>query len=152
MKDVTPDMKPFPSYKLQNNNQNINRVKERLEELKKAKSLENSEESYDAFKVVRNYDIMRLQLVFDNKPDEKMRSILKHNGFRWSPKNGAWQRQLSGNAEYSLKTVAKELDAQEKVNEGKEVMVRKEKAEKLVEQVMQTSKEIMQEDEFELEP
>lgn len=63
------------------------------------------------FAVERNADINRLQLKFEGKPSESVRSILKHNGFRWSPREGAWQRQLTGNAEYSLKRVAEELKA-----------------------------------------
>ena len=63
------------------------------------------------FTVERNADINRLQLKFDGKPSESVRSILKHNGFRWSPREGAWQRQLNGNAEYGLKRVAEELKA-----------------------------------------
>ena len=63
------------------------------------------------FQVERNKDINRLQLKFDGKPDEKTRSILKSNGFRWSPREGAWQRQLNGNAEYSLKRISEQLKA-----------------------------------------
>jgi predicted kinase len=63
------------------------------------------------FKVERNADINRLQLKFDGKPDDSTRNILKSYGFRWSPREGAWQRQLTGNAEYSLKQVAEKLKA-----------------------------------------
>ena len=52
---------------------------------------------------------MRLQLFFDGKPDEEIRTILKHNGFRWSGKNKAWQRHLNSNSEYALKYVLEEL-------------------------------------------
>ena len=38
--------------------------------------------------------------LFEEKPDEKTREALKENGFRWSPKAGAWQRQLNDNAIY----------------------------------------------------
>ena len=40
----------------------------------------------------------RLQIFFDEKPDAAVREELKGNGFRWSPKAGAWQRQLNQNA------------------------------------------------------
>lgn len=33
------------------------------------------------------------------------RERLKANGFRWSPKNGAWQRQLTDNARRALKAL-----------------------------------------------
>lgn len=36
----------------------------------------------------------RLQLMFDDKPSEDLRNILKRNGFVWASKAGAWQRPL----------------------------------------------------------
>ena len=43
----------------------------------------------------------RLQIFFEDKPDEETRSALKSNGFRWAPSAGAWQRQLNDNAIYA---------------------------------------------------
>ena len=57
-------------------------------------------------KIIRNKDEMRLQLVFDGKPAEKTREILKSNGFRWAPSQTAWQRLLNDNSEYALKRIA----------------------------------------------
>ena len=75
------------------------------------------------FNVERNTDINRLQLKFDGKPDESTRAILKSHGFRWSPREGAWQRQLTGNAEYSLKRIKEELTANNAfVNEFKDAL------------------------------
>ena len=51
-------------------------------------------------KVEANREDNRLQIYFEEKPDEKTRETLKENGFRWSPKAGAWQRQLNDNAIY----------------------------------------------------
>ena len=48
-----------------------------------------------------NREDNRLQIFFEEKPDEKTRETLKENGFRWSPKAGAWQRQLNDNAIYA---------------------------------------------------
>ena len=56
-------------------------------------------EEHDGFQIVRNAEQNRLQIIFDDKPDEATRSALKSNGFRWSPRNNAWQRQLTDNAE-----------------------------------------------------
>lgn len=105
----------FPPFIVCNDTANIRRYKQRLEELKKVKSTDTEEtdatdtEGNELFKVVENTDIMRLQLIFDGKPDEEVRNILKKNGFKWSPNNGAWQRQLTDNAKYSLKQIKKEL-------------------------------------------
>lgn len=107
---------PFPPFELTNNNAKIRNTKARisqLERLKKAAELaaENPKEEYstDLFKVVENAEIMRLQLIFDEKPDTDTRAVLKKHGFKWSPSNMAWQRQLTNNAKYALKEVIEEL-------------------------------------------
>ena len=98
---------PFAGYQLTNNNARIHDTRARLERLKKAKEAGNQESENEFFRIVKNTDIMRLQLFFEGKPEENVRSILKSHGFKWSPKNGCWQRQLTANAEYALnKTIA----------------------------------------------
>lgn len=101
--------KPYLSWQLSNNNQNIHSVEERLQRLKAEKEKDSSEYDSDYFKVVENTEIMRLQLFFDGKPEAEVRELVKHNGFKWSPKNGCWQRQLTNNARYSVKCLIKEL-------------------------------------------
>lgn len=100
----------YPDYALTNNNANIHRVEGRLKRLKVAKMQENAESENEYFKTVENTDIMRLQLFFDGKPEANIRDILKSNGFRWSPRNECWQRQLTDNAKYALTRVMKELE------------------------------------------
>lgn len=101
--------KPYLSWQLSNNNQNIHSVEERLQRLKAEKERNSSAYDSDYFKVVENTEIMRLQLFFDGKPEAEVRELVKHNGFKWSPKNGCWQRQLTNNARYSVKCLIKEL-------------------------------------------
>ncbi len=48
---------------------------------------------------------MRLQLIFEGKPDDKTRNTLKSNGFRWAPSCMAWQRLLNENAEWALRRI-----------------------------------------------
>jgi len=102
--------KPYLSFELSNNNQNIHATKARLERLKVAKEKETTDYDTEHFKVVENTEMMRLQLFFDGKPDVEIREAVKHNGFKWSPKNKCWQRQLTDNAKYSLKCLIKQLD------------------------------------------
>ena len=102
--------KPYLSFELSNNNQNIHATKARLERLKAAKEKETTDYDTEHFKVVENTEMMRLQLFFDGKPDVEIREIVKRNGFKWSPKNECWQRQLTNNAKYSLKCLIKQLD------------------------------------------
>lgn len=99
----------FPDYALQNNNSNIHRVEKRLEGLKSAKEKGTQETENDFFKVVRNAEAMRLQIIFEGKPEPEVREVLKKNGFRWTPSNSAWQRHLNKNSEYALKRVIEEV-------------------------------------------
>lgn len=102
---------PYPAWALSNNRQNLKRYADRLADLEKAKSAptEQTEDGGDGFRIVRNADIMRLQIIFDDKPDTETRDTLKKNGFKWAPSQGAWQRQLNNNGEYALKSVIKAL-------------------------------------------
>lgn len=102
--------KPFESFHLANNSASIRNTQKRLESLKKSKEAGNRKIDNKFFKVVMNTDIMRLQLFFDGKPDDEIRNILKKNAFKWSPKNGCWQRQLTSNATYAVKSIIKELE------------------------------------------
>ena len=54
---------------------------------------------------------MRIQFIFDGKPDENVRNILKSEGFRWAPSQGAWQRQLTRNGQWSAERVKTALKA-----------------------------------------
>ena len=104
---------PYPPYCLQNNNAKIRNAKARLmqlEETKNAAQGENSETEYKFFTVKENAEIMRLQLFFDGKPDAEIRQVVKQNGFKWSPKNGCWQRLLNSNAKAALRQVVRELE------------------------------------------
>jgi len=56
-------------------------------------------------KIIANKEDMRLQLIFEGKPNEKTRELLKSNGFRWAPSCMAWQRLLNDNAVWALKRI-----------------------------------------------
>ena len=92
----------YPSYALQNNNANIHRIEGRLKELRAAKEKGTQETENKFFKVVENTESMRLQLLFDEKPEPEVREVLRRNGFRWAQSQEAWQRQLNNNARYAL--------------------------------------------------
>lgn len=103
----------YPSYLLTNNNANIHRVEERLNRLKAVKRKGSSEQDYGTFKVVENTEAMRYQIVFDGKPDAEVRTLLKGNGFKWAPSQGAWQRQITTNGKYALNNVVEKLKEME---------------------------------------
>ena len=92
--------KPYPSWALSNNSAEIRRVKGRIAELTRKQETAYAGWEFDGGTVEANREDNRLQIFFEEKPDEKTRETLKENGFRWSPKAGAWQRQLNDNAIY----------------------------------------------------
>lgn len=94
--------RPMPDFELASLRGKIKRVQARLEELDNLQTQQaagETAEEHDGFQIVRNAEQNRLQIIFDGKPDEDTRQALKQNGFRWSPRNSAWQRQLTDNAE-----------------------------------------------------
>ena len=95
------DKQPFPSYALTNNSAEIRRLKQRIEKLTVNQEVGFVGWTFDGGEVVANSEENRLQIRFDEKPDEQKRSALKGNGFKWSPSQGAWQRQLNDNAIYA---------------------------------------------------
>lgn len=97
---------PFPAYELQSRRGYIKRVSDRLAELDRleaAKADPAESTKFDGGEIVRNAAENRLQILFDEKPDEDTRAALKANGFHWSARNKAWQRQLTRNAEIAAK-------------------------------------------------
>ena len=93
--------KPFATWALSNNSAEIRRVKDRIKSLSQHKEIGFVGWEFDGGKVEANTEANRLQIFFEDKPDEATREALKSNGFRWSPKAGAWQRQLTSNAYYA---------------------------------------------------
>lgn len=91
------DRQPFSSYDLTNNNAAIKRLESKLKEV--SRGFEGW--TFEGGEAVINNDINRLQLLFDERPSRDKSAVLKHNGFHWSPREGAWQRQLTDNAIYS---------------------------------------------------
>ena len=84
---------PFPPYELSNNNAEIKRTKDRLTQLRLVDEMEHTEIEFDGGIIITNEEINRVQILFDEKPDDATRSKLKSNGFRWSRTEGAWQTQ-----------------------------------------------------------
>ena len=93
--------KPFPAWKLSNNSAEIRRVKARIEQLTKQREVGYVGWEFDGGTVEANQEENRLQIFFDEKPDEDVRWALKAHGFRWAPSAGAWQRQLNDGAIYA---------------------------------------------------
>ena len=95
------DNQPYPAYALKNNNAEIRRLKKRIEEISHDKEVGFVGWQFEGGEAVANDELCRLQLVFDEKPTEEQIYLLKLNGFKWSPNNRAWQRQLNQSAIYA---------------------------------------------------
>ncbi len=99
----------YPDYELSNNNANIHRIKERIKELQQRQEREPMSAKTDLYELTE--DDNRIQFIFDGKPAEEVRNILKSNSFKWSPSRGAWVRMASAGGVYAARRVQKELDA-----------------------------------------
>lgn len=100
--------KPFPDYNLSSIRNKIKRIQNRITALDKLQAEQKAPSEnlkFDGGEIVRNADENRLQILFTDIPDPDIRQALKSHGFRWSPRNKAWQRQLTQNAEYDAKRI-----------------------------------------------
>lgn len=82
---------PVPAWVLSNRNGEMKRIKDRLAQLRKVDEMEHTEIEFDGGTIITNEDVNRVQILFDEKPDDATRSNLKGYGFRWSKTERAWQ-------------------------------------------------------------
>jgi hypothetical protein len=98
----------FYGFYLTNNNARIKRLKEQLskaEKLREEAKTGEREFPFEGGTLELDYEDGRLKLYFDGMPSLEKRNELKKNGFKWSPRNKAWQRQLTNNAKWAAKEV-----------------------------------------------
>lgn len=100
----------FPSYALSNNNANIRRVKQRIQELESRRALQDIEIEGNGFTYREDTEENRVMFVFPGKPDEQTRTLLKRHAFKWSPSRGAWVRQLNNAGRWAAQQVRKVLE------------------------------------------
>lgn len=103
---------PYESWALSNNNANIHRMKERIAQLQREKERGAQAEPQtiaDGVRVFENVALMRIQILFDDKPGAETRDILKGEGFRWSPSQSAWQRDLNENGRRAARRAMKKI-------------------------------------------
>jgi len=96
---------PYPAWALSNNSAEIRRIKKRIEDMERIAGSADEGWEFEGGSVVINKEINRLQILFDEKPDDDLRSELKNNGFKWARSQGAWQRQYTDNAMYAVKRI-----------------------------------------------
>lgn len=103
---LSPNGKPW-GVNTTNSNAAIRRIEDRIKGLERMKARGTVEKEADGVRIVENAEAARLQLIFPGKPDAETIARLKSNGFRWSPREGAWQRQLTNNARWAAERVLK---------------------------------------------
>jgi hypothetical protein len=100
----------FPAYALSNNNANMTRIKGRIAELEKRDQRADVEQCFDGFSYREDTAENRVMFVFQGKPDEATRAVLKREAFKWSPSRGAWVRQLNNAGIWAGKQVLERLN------------------------------------------
>lgn len=100
---------PFAPYQFSNLGANIRRMKQRLTSLAQAPTETKETETPAGVRIVENAAENRLQMFFPGKPPADVRATLKSAGFRWSPRAGAWQRQLNNAARWASQRVLAQL-------------------------------------------
>lgn len=88
----------FAPYQLTNNLAKIKDTQARIDRLTKIAQTADRELEVNGVTVQVCNSEERLRLCYDGKPDSCTIDLLKKSGFKWSPSNKAWQRQLTFNA------------------------------------------------------
>jgi hypothetical protein len=105
----------YERFQLSNNLAEIKRLKGRIQDVeRKAAAIESEparEQEINGVRIVEDPIDDRLRLLFDGKPAPEIIAALKSRGFRWSPRNSAWQRQLTGNARMAAAAIVERMAA-----------------------------------------
>ena len=103
----------FADYALKNN---LAKIKDAEVKLKRHQAIAerategDEEHQYDWGKLVICFDDERYRFFFDGKPEQFVINLLKLHGFKWSPANQAWQRQITPNARWAVKDFIKRME------------------------------------------
>ena len=100
----------FATYQLQNNLAKIKATQAAIERHKAMAEAEDKEITFNGGRVVVCNSDERMRFYFDEIPTVEVRNLMKRNAFKWSPKNGAWQRQLTANCKFDTKRILAELN------------------------------------------
>lgn len=100
----------FESYQLTNNLAKIKATQAAIERHKAMAEAEDKEIEFNGGRVVVCNSDERMRFYFDEIPSVEVRNMMKRNAFKWSPKNGAWQRQLTANCKFDTKRILAELN------------------------------------------
>ena len=108
------------TWELQNIGARIRETKRRMTRLEKLDEIEFKDIEFAGGKAIHNKEINRVQLMFDNIPDENIRTALKSKGFHWSRKESAWQREFTENAIKATNILIRDVLNREQEQEDEE--------------------------------
>ncbi|HEV7352574.1 MAG TPA: hypothetical protein VGN74_05535 [Brevundimonas sp.] len=103
---LAPNGKPW-GLNTANSLARVKRIEDRIAGLERMKARGTVEREAEGVRIVENAEAARLQLIFPGKPDAATIAKLKENGFRWSPREGAWQRHLNNASRWAAERVLK---------------------------------------------
>lgn len=97
----------FAKFKLTNNGARIRATKKRIEAVKTERANPELEYRVEAagLSVHDDPETNRIRLDFDAKPAPEVITKLKRNGFKWSRRDGVWQRQRTNAARWTVKSL-----------------------------------------------
>lgn len=101
----------FPLYALSNNNTLIRQVKKRIDELEKLAIRKDKELIGKGYIYKEGTQENRVMFLFDDKPSEEIRALLKSKGFMWSPTRHAWVRALNNAGIYAASVICERLNS-----------------------------------------
>lgn len=87
----------FASYSMSNNNAEIRRTRQRLEDLKRLHTIAPIDFENDDFSMSINNGQIVINFA-GGKPNEETRQLVKNAAFKWSRYQGAWVRKVTANA------------------------------------------------------
>ena len=95
--------KGFQPFELSLNLAKIKATEQAIKRHTAMATAEDKEFTFDGGKATICNSDERVRIYFDDIPDKDTRDMLKRNAFKWSPKNQAWQRQLTPAALFAFK-------------------------------------------------
>ena len=95
----------YPSFELTSNLANIRRLEARIPEIQRLQASPERKATFDGGRVEESKEKNRIQIFFEKIPSAEVRDKLKSRGFHWSPREKAWQRQLTQAARYDVEQI-----------------------------------------------
>lgn len=97
------------AWELTNIGATIRETKKRIKRLEDLENIQFNDTEFKGGIIIKNANINRIQILFDDIPNQDIRQELKSRGFHWSRSEGAWQREFTANAIKSTNILLKDV-------------------------------------------